>query len=116
MDSERAARGHYKTKLKDIWYELALDEAVCLAIYAVAYDTDKTARLTHLRRARRSLKITITTTEKGKAEKATKDYEENVVLKYGKDIIRESIKGYVTDDDVLPDEKRTQSIGLTPSG
>ena len=54
--------------------------------------------------------------EKGKAEKATKDYEENVVLKYGKDIIRESIKGYVTDDDVLPDEKRTQSIGLTPSG
>ena len=106
MDSERAARGHYKTKLKDIWYELALDEAVCLAIYAVAYDTDKTARLTHLRRARRSLKIIIPTLEKGKTEKATRDYQENEVLKYGEDIIVEAIKGYSTDNDVLPDEKK----------
>ena len=106
MDSERVAFKHYKTKLNDIWYELALDEALCLTIYAIAYDTDKTARLTHLRRARRSLKNIIPTLEKEKVEKATQDYKENAVLKYGRDIIVDSIKGYSTDNDVLPDEKK----------
>ena len=47
MDSERAAHDHYKNKINDIWYVLALDEAICLTIYAIVFDTDKTARLTH---------------------------------------------------------------------
>ena len=101
MDSERAAHDHFETKLNDIWYDLALDEAICLTIYAIAFDTDKTARLTHLRRARRTLGIITPSLEKCKAGKATKDSESNAVLKYGKDITHESTKGYVADDDVL---------------
>ena len=93
MDSERAAFKHYKTKLNDIWYELALDEALCLTIYAIGYDTDKTARLTHLRRARRSLKNIIPTLEKEKAEKAVKlDENANKLAKEANEKAENAIK------------------------
>ena len=51
------------------------------------------------------MKNIIPTLGKCKSEEATKDFETNAVLAYGKAVVRESIKGYVTDDDVLVDEK-----------
>ena len=84
MDSERTAYDHYKSKIAEVWYTLAFDECICLTTYALAYDTDKTARLTHLRKARRTLKKAISTVEASEAETARKDYENNVILAHGK--------------------------------
>ena len=80
MGSERTAHGHYKKSINDVWYALAFDEDICLAIYALPFDTDKTARLTHLRNARRSLGKVIALIEASKATSAKKDYDANVVL------------------------------------
>ena len=110
MDSERAAHDHYKSKISEIWHTMACDEGICLATYALAFDTDKTVRLTHLRKARRSLAKVISTLEESDAKKGRRDYERNTILAHGKKVIGESIKGYVTDDDVLIGEKPTSKV------
>ena len=105
MNSGRASREHYKNKINDIRYVLAVDEAICLAIYALAFDTDKTSRLAHLGKALRSLKNVTPALEAGKDTEDKHDYDANLVIVYGEAHIHESIQGYVAYDDVLLDGK-----------
>ena len=64
---------------------MSVDEAICLTLYAFAFDTDKTAQLTHLKQARRRYKKSINNMdEEISKQEAQKTYETHAVLKYGK--------------------------------
>ena len=60
-----------------------MGESICLALYALAFDTDKTAQLAHLEAARRCFKKSIKGLGKEESKADLKEYETHALLKVG---------------------------------
>ena len=75
----------------------------------MAYYTDKVGKTNHLRAARRAFKKAFPDPESQQYAQAMQEYERNVVLNKGKELILKEKPGYVTEDDVEADDL----MGLT---
>ena len=83
----------------------------------MAYYTDKTAKTNHIRAARKAFKNVFPTPESSQFDEATREYENNIVIKKGKELILRDKPDYVTDDDAeaddmmaLTDKMRTKDV------
>ena len=83
----------------------------------MAYYKDKVGRTNHLRAARRAFRKASPGPESPQYAQATQEYERNVVLNRGKELILKERPGYATDDDVeagdlmaLTEKMRTKDV------
>ena len=91
---------------------MSVDESITLTLYALAYDTDKTAQLTHLKAARRCWKKSINSIKDDLSKKeAEKQYSSHPVLKAGRKKITAQSSGYDTDKDITEEPKEAATIG-----
>ena len=45
----------FKRDIKNVWYDLSIDESVCQTVYAIAFNADKTNMVSHLKTDRLNL-------------------------------------------------------------
>ena len=80
MDSEKALLENLKKDTISIWYDLAIDEAICRTVYALAYNTDDATMINLLKTARRNLAKFCKELDEDRKAKAKKEIDENILL------------------------------------
>ena len=85
---------------------VSVDEALCLTLYAFAYDTDKTAQVTHLKSAWRLYKKRVLEIgDEASKQQSLASYQSHPLMKYGEKKIKKEDPGYDTDKDIAEEPK-----------